>query len=199
VAHLCYLPALVSGGPFRLVALVDRVYTHAVAAAARYQQLRADRGLPEDSSLQVTDDLDRVLPDIDAAVVATANVAHTDVATTLLQSGIHVLVEKPLALSSEECDSLSQAAAIGGALVRPAHVRRLYPSARWIKTRLDEGTFGPVRSVKWSQGEVFGWPMASDFTFHSAHTGGGLLNDMGPHVFDILLFWFGQPLSVTSY
>jgi nucleoside-diphosphate-sugar epimerase len=41
--------------------------------------------------------------------------------------------------------------------------------------------------------------MASDFTFHPVDMGGGLLNDMGPHVFDILRFWFGGQLSVISY
>lgn len=199
VARLCYLPGLVAGGPFRLVALADCVGTHAADAAARYQQLRADRELLADASLEVTNDLARVLPSIDAAVVATANEAHAEVAAVLLRAGKHVLVEKPLALSVGQCDLLCQAAAAGGAVVSPAHVRRLYPSARWIKARLEEGALGPIRRVRWSQGQVFGWPVVSDFTFHSGYAGGGLLADMGPHVFDMLLFWFGQLLSVTSY
>lgn len=199
VARLCYLPGLALGGPFRLVALVDRASTHAAAAAACYQQLRADRGLPADASLEVTDDLERVLPVIDAAVVATANEAHAEVAEVLLRAGKHVLVEKPLALSAGECEVLRQAAAAGGAVAAPAHVRRLYPSAGWMKARLEEGGLGPIRRVRWSQGQVFGWPVVSDFTFHSGSAGGGLLADMGPHVVDMLLFWFGQPLSVTSY
>ena len=198
-ARLCHLPGLAAGSPFRLVALVDRVGAHAAAAAACYEQLRADRGLPADASLEVTDDLDRVLPAIDAAVVATANETHAEVAAALLQAGKHALVEKPLALSVGECDLLRQAAAAGRAVAAPAHVRRLYPSALWMKTRLEDGAVGPIRRVRWSQGQVFGWPVVSDFTFHSGHAGGGLLADMGPHVLDMFLFWFGQQLSVTSY
>jgi predicted dehydrogenase len=114
VARLGYLPGLAGGGPFRLVALIDRVGTHTAAAAACYQQLCTDRELPTDASLEVTDDLERVLPSIDAAVVATANEAHADVAAVLLRAGKHVLVEKPLALSTGECDILRQAAAAGG-------------------------------------------------------------------------------------
>jgi predicted dehydrogenase/nucleoside-diphosphate-sugar epimerase len=199
-ARRCHVPALVGDGPFRLTALVDAVPGHATAAAEHYGKLRIERGLPaEAGELAVGDDLGDVLAKIDAAVVATSHDSHAEVAVKLLRAGKHVLIEKPLALTVQQCGWLHAAAQAGQSVAMPAHVRRLFPSARWVKSVLVSGRLGVVRRVRWSEGQPYSWPVVSPFMFAPAHAGGGLLTDSGPHVFDILLYWFGQPSHLRSF
>ena len=197
-ARLCHLPALAAGTPLRLVALVDRVEANARDAATRYAELRAAHSTAPAEAPVVSGDLATVLPGIDAAVVATAHESHAAVATTLLRAGKHVLIEKPLALTVEQAERIRAAAAESGALVMPAHVRRLFPSARWVKSIIDSGRLGTVHRVSWAEGRPYSWPVVSPFMFEPASVGGGVLADSGPHVLDVLLWWLGEPARVTS-
>jgi predicted dehydrogenase/nucleoside-diphosphate-sugar epimerase len=198
-ARICHLPALAPDGPFRLAALVDRVGANAADAARLYQELRTDQGLSTVDDVMVTDDLDAVLPGIDAAIIATAHASHVDLAVRLLRAGKHVLVEKPLALTVAQCEQIRAAAAESGAVAMPAHVRRLFPSARWVRSVLDGGRLGAIRRAHWSEGHPYSWPLVSPFMFGPSATGGGVLADSGPHVLDMLLYWFGEPAEVATF
>jgi predicted dehydrogenase/nucleoside-diphosphate-sugar epimerase len=197
-ARVCHLPALAADGPFRLVALVDRLAANAAATAARYQEMRGGQPGSTDR-MYVGDDLNAVLPDIEAAIIATAHDAHAEVAVTLLRAGKHVLVEKPLALTVAQCNQIRAAAAATGAVAMPAHVRRLFPAARWVRSVLENGRLGAVRTIRWSEGTPYEWPLASQFMFAPARMGGGVLADSGPHVFDMLLYWLGEPAKIVSF
>jgi predicted dehydrogenase/nucleoside-diphosphate-sugar epimerase len=197
-ARLCHLPALAAGTPFRLVALVDRIESNARDAAARYAELCAAQGTALGEAPVVSGDLAAVVPGIDAAVVATAHDSHATVAMTLLRAGKHVLIEKPLALTVEQAERIRAASGESGALTMPAHVRRLFPSARWVKSIIDSGRLGTVHRVSWAEGRPYSWPLVSPFMFGPVNAGGGVLADSGPHVLDMLLWWLGEPARVTS-
>lgn len=62
--------------------------------------------------------------DFEAAIVAVPSAAHSAVAVPLLRRGVHCLVEKPLALTREDCDALMAAAKDGGAVLQVGHVER---------------------------------------------------------------------------
>jgi predicted dehydrogenase len=66
--------------------------------------------------------------EIEAAVVAVPTVAHTEVAGPLLERGVHVLVEKPMASSLAEADALVAAAAASGAVLGVGHVEFYNPA-----------------------------------------------------------------------
>ncbi|WP_325162393.1 NAD-dependent epimerase/dehydratase family protein [Actinophytocola sp.] len=182
-----HLPALRDHPAFRLVALVDTVREHAAAAVERYRELTGDPG----ADLLVTDDLAAVLPHVDAAIVASASGTHAELAATLLRAGKHTLVEKPMALDRAQAERIGTAAAVGGAVVVPGHVRRLFPLAPWIKSIVDERRIGPVLRVRWAEGGPYDWGVAGASMFAPASAGGGVLADVGPHVFDLLGHWFG--------
>ncbi|MDX3103367.1 NAD-dependent epimerase/dehydratase family protein [Nonomuraea angiospora] len=197
-ARLCHLPPLTNDGPFLLTALVDRVIEHAVTAADHYRELRGHLRGPG-NPVAVLDSVEAALPDIDAAVVATPHATHADVAERLLRAGKHVLVEKPLALTPAECARIGRAAREGSATVVPAHVRRLFPAARWVLDLLQDGTLGEVTDVTWQEGRSYDWPLLTDFMFAPPEAGGGVLADTGPHVFDMLYRWFGGPVQLIRY
>lgn len=199
VARLCHLPALAGLGPFDLVVLMDRVGRHAEEAAHLYREICTEGGVSSFVRPRTTDRLDDVLADIDAAVVATATHTHAEVATTLLRAGKHVLLEKPMAQTTAQCERIRAAAETGGAVVLPAHVRRLFPATRWVKQLLDEDRLGTISRIHWSEGSVYSWPNLDGWTFEPGVSGGGLLSDIGPHVFDTLCHWLGRRCRVIDF
>lgn len=78
--------------------------------------------------------LESVLGNVDAAVVAVPTQAHLEVGRQLLESGIPVLIEKPLATSADEARSLAAAASASGALLSVGHVERFNPVVLELET-----------------------------------------------------------------
>ena len=70
---------------------------------------------------------------IDAAVVATPNRFHADTAVALLESGIHVLVEKPIAPTVEESQRIIDAARANNRVLMVGHVERFNPAVETVK------------------------------------------------------------------
>ncbi|MGW4130912.1 NAD-dependent epimerase/dehydratase family protein [Amycolatopsis japonica] len=196
VTERCHLPALVSGEPFRLTVLADSVGAHATRAAEQYRRLRAAEGLETGPAPLCTQDIAGVLGEIDAAIVATGPASHASIAAMLARAGKHVLLEKPIVRTVEECAEVRAAASAGGAVVVPAHVRRFFPVAYWLKQKLELGWFGTVRRVRWREGFEYGWPVTSPFTF-DVEAGGGVLADLSPHVADLLTYWFGRTIELV--
>src|SRR5262245_31594101 len=80
--------------------------------SARHRQLRVTERYED-----VLDD-----PSVDAVVVATPAATHAAVSLAALRAGKHVLCEKPLALTTAECQTLIEAAAAGGRILMVGHV-----------------------------------------------------------------------------
>lgn len=97
---------------------------------------------------QVTASYERMLEDseIDAVYVATPHHLHAEHTIAALEAGKHVLVEKPMALSTTECDAMVSAAAQAKRSLAVAYYRRGYPSVSLAKRTIADGVLGtPVR------------------------------------------------------
>lgn len=97
-----------------LVGLVDADDALARNAAARH-------------GCRVFESIEEMAGEIDAATVAVPSSLHADVAGRLLERGIHCLIEKPLAVTEEECETLIAAAASQGVVLLVGHVERFNP------------------------------------------------------------------------
>ncbi len=86
-------------------------------------------------------ELDALLGEVDAAVVAVPTVAHEAVARAALERGVHVLIEKPIAPELAAADRILDAAAAAGALVQIGHVERFNGALRACEPYLDEPVF----------------------------------------------------------
>ena len=131
----------------------------------------------------------------DIAIVATPHHVHADITCTLLDQGIPVLVEKPMALDVASCDRMIAAAERNDAVLAVGLLRRWYDASRWVKASLEAGDLGAVTSVDAREGTVFAWGVVSDATFRR-DMGGGVLSDIGTHVLDLLVWWLGDPHQV---
>jgi predicted dehydrogenase len=78
---------------------------------------------------------------VDVVTVAVPTTEHHEVARGLLESGIHVLVEKPIAATLEEAEDLVDAARRAGALLQVGHLERFNPTIQALRSRLRDPLF----------------------------------------------------------
>ena len=92
--------------------------------------LNVERGIDTASKYRVRffEDYHDMLPHVDAVCIAVPTRLHHSVGMTCLQAGVHVLVEKPIAASIEEAESLVNAAAESQCILQVGHIERFNPA-----------------------------------------------------------------------
>lgn len=103
------------------------------AEAARAESVAAEHGAA------VAAGLEELAEAVDLAVVAVPTVDHLDVAERLIEAGVHVLVEKPIAVDLAQADVLIAAAATRGVVLAVGHVEFYNPAVQELLT----SAFGP--------------------------------------------------------
>lgn len=128
----------------------DRARVVAVAEPRERQRTELARrhGLPEDAVFSSWRELAAGPRLADAAIVSTQDSEHVAPATALARAGYHLLVEKPLAPSPEECAELVGAVTEAGVLFAVCHVMRYRPYTRLVKRLIGEGRIGEIVSVQ---------------------------------------------------
>src|SRR5437870_681816 len=159
---LCHLPAILESRTVRLAAVVDGDIERA-RAAAQHTSAAACKSIAE------------AIPNIDAAVVALPNSLHASASIELLKAGRHVLVEKPMAITTEQCQAMVQAANEGGATLAVGHMRRFQPSIQFAQSVIQRGWLGEVTNFECAEGSPFQWPANSDYLLHKTTAGRGVL------------------------
>jgi predicted dehydrogenase len=180
VATIHHLPAISLSERAEAAVLVD-------ADADRARTLARRFGVPE-----VATDYRDLPGKVDAAVVALPNSLHAPVSIELLRRGVHVLVEKPMAMNVRECDEMIAAAAAGRTVLAVGLDFRFFDSSLLIRNLLRDGFLGDLRRFEMHQGVIPRWPFATDFLLKKETAGGGVLADFGVHVLDLLLWWLGD-------
>jgi predicted dehydrogenase len=142
------------------------------------------------SHVRATSDPAEVLSagDVDAIIVATPTTSHYPLALEALESGKHVLCEKPLAPTVAECDQLVAAAEHAGRILFVGHTFLFNPAVRKMRELIERGSIGRLlyaHSVRTGLG-----PIRQDVN---------VLWDLAPHDLSILFFLFGEvPVSVSA-
>jgi predicted dehydrogenase len=185
IAQRAHIPAVLRCPDARLTVICDQSREHAEA-------VRRDFGLACD----ITTSVDAVGDFADAAIVATPNATHADLTARLLRQGVHVLCEKPLALSLPEGRALVALAGELDRVLAVGFVHRFHETTALLKTIIQNGTIGAVRRYQLQLGVKFEWAAVSGFYFDRARAGGGVLISEAIHWLDRLIFWFGMG-SVT--
>lgn len=92
--------------------------------------INIERGLDIASKYRIRffEDYRDLLPHVDAVCVAVPTRVHHSVGMTCLQSGVHVLIEKPIAASISEAESLVNTAAESGCILQVGHIERFNPA-----------------------------------------------------------------------
>jgi predicted dehydrogenase len=182
IVTLHQLPALRRCAQVELVGLVDRDVDWARKLAGRF-------GVPH-----AHEDAEALVGAVDAVLVATPNTTHADIACRLLERGVHVLCEKPLATTRAEVERMLAAASRGGARLMAAHCLRFSAQFQALKRLVAGGALGSLREFRAAIGAPYdGGAQRTDFRRQRGLAGGGALLDLGVHVLDLAAWLVGQP------
>jgi predicted dehydrogenase len=187
ISQNSFLPGVEHTGNSEVVALVTGHEEKAAKVGEKY-------GV---ESVYSYDEYDKLLDSkrIDAAYLATPNWDHVELAVKTLEAGVHLLLEKPMAVSVEECERIIAASEKSGAKLMVAYRLHFEPGTLKAIERVRKGEIGDIRmfSSTFSQ-QVSGQN-------HRAHNGfwAGPVPDMGPYCINAVRNLFGaEPLEVYA-
>ncbi len=140
--------------------------------------------------------------EIDAVLIAAPHYLHAQLTKAAVKAGKHVLCEKPMATTIEECDEMILAAKNAGVQLMIAENHRFLPAHQLIKNALDQGLIGDVFLGRSYEGafcphEQFLNLDSWHFTYQQG--GGGVVADQGVHKFSTLNWMLGEVDSVQCW
>ena len=184
-------PALLKTKHSRLAGIVTGTPEKAKAWQEKY-------GI-EDSGVYDYDNFDEMMdnPDIDVVYVVLPNSLHLDFAVRAAKAGKHVYMEKPMAISSEECRTMIDACEEANVKLGMAYRLQFEPHHKEMIRFAREKVFGEVKHIEGG----FGFKMGGDpnqWRLKKA-LGGGAMLDVGVYVIQAARYIFGEePESVSA-
>jgi UDP-N-acetylglucosamine 3-dehydrogenase len=107
-----------------------------------------DRFTDEGSRIQCRTNVEHLLNDpLDAVVIASPTSWHVEQAQLFLSRGVHVLVEKPIAIDVASATEMATTASASGATLLVGHIERFNPAVDTLRTLLDNGDLGRILSI----------------------------------------------------
>lgn len=138
---------------------------------------------------------------LDLVCVVTPTVYHAPMTLAALESGSHVICEKPMAMNEAEARQMFESAQAKGRVHLLGHELRFNPNRRKIKQLIDSGALGKVRHVNIVNISA-GWGDPTSRSkgdwWSDAAMGGGRLGANGSHQLDLLRFWLGDVGAVSG-
>lgn len=140
---------------------------------------------------------------IDAVSVCTANTSHAEISIAALKAGKHVLCEKPMATTLEECEAMVKAARESGKFLMIGHNQRLAKAHVKAKELIASGIIGDIISFR----TTFGHPGPETWSidpgknvwfFDKNKAAMGAMADLGIHKTDLIHFLTGQTIIETT-
>ncbi len=123
--------------------------------------------------------------DMDAVSVVVPTTLHTEVALDVINSGTHVLVEKPIADTLENADKMIKAAHDAKVKLMVGHIERFNPAVLKLKEIIDSGMLGKIVSISSRRVGPFN-PRIRDV---------GIIMDLGVHDIDVMSYLYGRKIN----
>ncbi len=186
VAAMYHAPALAQGeslGLVRVTHLVDPSADRIAALGATFPAAIA------------ADAPEALAGAIDLAIVASPVRLHAPHTIALLERGVHVLCEKPVARTTAEARTMTAAAERSGRMLAVGLYKRFFPAVEWIGQLVRGGLLGRPLRFHLDEGGRFAWPAVTASFFDREQSGGGVTMDIGVHMLDVAHAWFGEPES----
>ncbi|MDQ2936371.1 MAG: Gfo/Idh/MocA family oxidoreductase [Acidobacteriota bacterium] len=130
-----------------------------------------------------TTDWRTLIGSVDAVSLAVPTESHCEIACGLLEAGIHVLVEKPIARTLDEADDMIAAARKGGALLQVGHLERFNPALVALRPHVRKPVYFEIHRV-------------GEFTARSLDI--DVVLDLMIHDLDIVQWLVGEDVEVTE-
>jgi predicted dehydrogenase len=159
------------------------------------------RRFPSAESFDSVDDFLR-RSKTDAVVIATPHYAHTTIGIQALESGRHVLVEKPISVHKADAERLIAAHRRPDQIFSAMFNQRTDPFFLKLRRLVKSGELGAIRRVNWTITNWFrtdAYYESSDWRATWAGEGGGVLLNQCPHNLDLYQWIFGMPSAVRAF
>lgn len=192
IAQVRHIPEYVDNANCKLAGLFDinKERTEELAtkydakAFASYEDLLAD-------------------PEIDAVSICTSNATHAEIAIAALNAKKHVLCEKPMAITLEECEAMVKAANDNGKYLMIGQNQRLAKAHEVAKEIIASGKLGKVLTFRTSfgHGGPETWsvdPGKNTWFFDKKKAAMGAMADLGIHKTDLIQYLLGAKVVSTS-
>lgn len=146
-------------------------------------------------------DLDGLLSsdEVDVVSICTPNGTHAPLAIRALLSGKHVILEKPMAISTAECDEIIDAASKSGRKITVISQMRTSPDVLGAKEIIESGKLGKIilaeLNMRYFRPEEY---FKGSWRGTKKMDGGGALMNQGVHGVDLLSYLLGEAKSVSS-
>ena len=186
IAQSAVLPAFAQAKNAKLVAIVSGDPEKRTKLARKYKCDAFD-----------VRDLDEVLgrSDVDAVYIAEPNDRHAEFAVRCAKQGVHVLCEKPLAVTEEECRRMIDASREAGVKLMTAYRLHFEESNLAAVKLIEQGRIGELRSFS----SVFGYQVRPGNIRTSAERGGGAIWDLGVYCINAARYLFrADPVEVFA-
>lgn len=177
-------PFLMAHEGFELTAVVERSKK---LAQTQYPQIKSYNTIDEilfDESLELI-------------IVNTPNATHFEFAKKAIEAGKHVLVEKPLTVTSAQAKQLFELGRQNNRQVLTYQNRRFDSDLFTIKSVLESGQLGRLVECHFRY-DRYRHHIGSKKHKENAGPGAGLMYDLAPHLLDAVISLFGKPLSWTK-
>ncbi|MFJ5714351.1 Gfo/Idh/MocA family protein [Neobacillus sp. NPDC093127] len=136
--------------------------------------------------------------EVDAVSVCTPNYLHAPISIAALEAGIHVLCEKPMAISKQEAETMIAAAKISGKKLMIAHNQRFVTSHQRARQLIASGEIGKIYSFRtaFGHGGPEGWSVEGKegWFFQKEKAFVGAMGDLGVHKIDLLRYILGEEI-----
>jgi predicted dehydrogenase len=138
-------------------------------------------------------------PDLHVVCITTPGGAHLELALAAIRAGKHVVIEKPLEVTTDRVDRILAAAEQAGVTVAPIFQGRFGDGARTVKAALDAGRLGRLvlasAYVKWHRTAQY----YTGYRGSRGLDGGGVVINQAIHGLDLLLWFAGLPAEVFAW
>jgi predicted dehydrogenase len=139
---------------------------------------------------------------VDAVLIATPHYFHTTLGIEALQSGLHVLVEKPISVHKADCQHLIAAHTNKKQIFGAMFNQRTDPRFKTIKKMIDDGELGAIQRINWIITDWFrteAYYASGTWRATWKGEGGGVLLNQCPHNLDLLQWMTGMPVRVRGF
>ena len=192
IAEISVLPAFRNSKNSKLVALVSH-------DLARAKQLGSKFGVKDCFSY---DNYDQCLahPEVEAVFVASVNGAHAEQTLRAAAAGKHVLCEKPLANTVEDCRHMVEACKANQVYLMTAYRKYFEPGSVALKKLITSGKLGRLRHMFSTYTEIVDPNKAQAWQLNRKMAGGGSLMDLGVYCVNTMRWLAGtSPIEATAH
>lgn len=165
-----------------------------ITAVSDVNKERAEEVAVKYNIANVFEDYRDMFQEVDAVCICTPNKFHADISIAALDAGVHVLCEKPMALTPDECEKMLEASKRSNKVLAIAYHYRFMKNSQAAKQMMKEvGTPLVTRVQALRRRKVPGWGVFTNKTLQ----GGGSLIDYGCHLLDLAIWLMGSPKYIS--